>query len=165
MATEAAAVADLAEFERFYAQMLPVRRIGEAVVRRPGGDVTIVSALACVETSLAAAQELAEEGIEAEVLDLRSLRPLDSEAIAESAGRAGRPVVVEEAPPMGGSAAEVVAAAVELAWPVPARPVTMPDVPIPFGPVLEDAVIPSSRDVVDAVSSLVGEPARASYAP
>jgi pyruvate/2-oxoglutarate/acetoin dehydrogenase E1 component len=131
-----------------------VAEIGKAVRLREGGDVTIAAALAAVETALAAAEELEAEGIHADVLDLRSLRPLDVEAIAASAGRTGRLVVVEEGPPLGGYSAEVVAAAVENAGPLTARRVTMPDLPIPFSAALEDAVVPGPADVVAAVRAL-----------
>jgi pyruvate/2-oxoglutarate/acetoin dehydrogenase E1 component len=133
--------------------------IGRAAVRRQGGDVTIVAALAAVETALAAAEDLAGEGLEADVIDLRSLRPLDGEAIAESVARTGRLVVVEEGPPSGGYAAEVVAAAVELAGPLAARRVTMPDLPIPFSAPLEDEALPQPADVVRAVRELADEAA------
>lgn len=128
--------------------------IGKAAVRRQGSDVTIVAALAAVETALAAAEELAGAGIEAEVLDLRTLRPLDTAAIAESAARTGRIVVVEEGPPTGGYSSEVIAAAVELAGPVRARRVTMPDLPVPYSAPLEDAVIPKAADVVATAKAL-----------
>lgn len=132
-----------------------VAEIGKAAVRREGRDVTIAAALAAVETALAAAEELAGEGVAADVIDLRSLRPLDVETIAASAARTGRVVVVEEGPPTGGYAAEVVAAAIEEAGrPVAARRVTMPDLPIPFAGALEDAVVPSAADVVAAVGTL-----------
>jgi pyruvate/2-oxoglutarate/acetoin dehydrogenase E1 component len=131
-----------------------VAEIGKAALRREGGDVTIVAALAAVETALAAAEELAAEAVEADVLDLRSLRPLDVEAIAASAARTRRLVVVEEGPPLGGYSAEVVAAAVENAGPMAVRRVTMPDLPIPFAAALEDAVVPGPADVVAAVRAL-----------
>ena len=92
--------------------------IGRAAVRRSGSDVTLVGALATVEMCLAAAEELAPAGISAEVIDLRSLRPLDALTIAESVARTGRLVVAEEGPPLGGYAAEVVAVAVEMCGPV-----------------------------------------------
>jgi pyruvate/2-oxoglutarate/acetoin dehydrogenase E1 component len=136
-----------------------VTPIGRAAVRRRGGDVTLVAALAATETALTAAEELAGTGIEAEVLDLRTLRPLDSAAIAESAARTGRLVVVEEGPPTGGYAGEVISAAVELAGPLRARRVTMPDLPVPYSPPLEDSVIPSAAKVVAAARALLGEAA------
>ncbi len=136
-----------------------VERIGAAAVRRGGGDVTVAAALASLEHSLTAAELLAGEGIEAEVIDLRSLRPLDRATLAESAAKTGRLVVVEEGPPTGGYAAEVVAAVVEAAGPTPVRRVTMPDLPIPFAASLEDSVLPGPDRIAAAVRGLVGEPA------
>jgi pyruvate/2-oxoglutarate/acetoin dehydrogenase E1 component len=107
-----------------------------------------------VHVALAAADELAQEGIESEVIDLRSLRPLDAEAIAASAAKTGRLVVVEEGPPTGGYSGDVIATAVELAGPLAARRVTMPDLPIPFSPPLEDAAIPKPAAVVEAVKAV-----------
>src|SRR5205814_3354281 len=89
----------------------PVERIGRAAVLRQGDEVTLVAALAAVEKALEAAEILEEDGISAGVIDLRSLRPLDAGTIAESTARTGRLVVVEDAPPLGGYAAEVVAVA------------------------------------------------------
>jgi acetoin:2,6-dichlorophenolindophenol oxidoreductase subunit beta len=131
-------------------------RIGSAAVRRPGTDVTVCAALATVNTALTAADELAGDGIEAEVIDLRSLWPLDADAIAESAARTGRLVVVEEGPPSGGYAAEVVAVAVERVGPIVARRVTTPDLPIPFSAPLEDWALPRADAVAGAVRELVG---------
>jgi pyruvate/2-oxoglutarate/acetoin dehydrogenase E1 component len=136
----------------------PVERIGAARVVRPGRDVTIVAALAAVEKALAAAEALAADGIEAEVVDLRCLRPFDGETVAASSARTGRLVVVEDGPPLGGYAAEAVAAAAE-GGAVRARRVTAPDVPVPFSPPLEDAWLPSAEDVVAAARALVGEAA------
>lgn len=128
--------------------------IGKASVRRPGSDVTIVAAMAMVDVALAAAEELADEEVEAEVIDLRSLRPLDVETIAVSAAKTQRVLVVEEGPPTGGYAGDVVATAVEHAGPIAATRVTMPDLPIPFSPTLEDAAIPGVADVVEAAFRL-----------
>jgi pyruvate/2-oxoglutarate/acetoin dehydrogenase E1 component len=130
--------------------------IGRAAVRRTGTDLTIVAALAMVEPALEAAEALTGEGVSAEVIDLRSLRPLDSQAIGESVARTKRLVVVEEGPPQGGYAAEVVALAVECAGPVAARRVTMPDLPIPFAPSLEKAALPDAQRVAAAARALTG---------
>jgi pyruvate/2-oxoglutarate/acetoin dehydrogenase E1 component len=132
-----------------------VTEIGRAAIRRQGGDVTVVAALAAVEAVLAAADELADGGIEAEVIDRRTLRPLDTETVAASVARTERLVVVEEGPPCGGYAAEVVAAAVEGAGPISVRRVTMADLPIPFSPPLEDAALPSADAVARAARELV----------
>lgn len=129
--------------------------IGRAAVRRPGSDITIVAALAMVERALEAAETLARDGIEAEVIDLRSLRPLDADAIAESVIQSRRLVVVEEGPPQGGYAAEVVALAVEAAGPIAARRVTMPDLPMPFAPPLEKHARPDAEDLTTAARELL----------
>jgi pyruvate/2-oxoglutarate/acetoin dehydrogenase E1 component len=129
--------------------------IGRAALRRHGRDVTICAALAAVETALTAAQEIAADGIEAEVIDLRSLSPLDSDAIAESAARTRRLVVVEEGAPSSGYAAEVIASAVELAGPIAACRVTMPDLPIPFSAPLEDSALPDVAAVAHAARTLI----------
>jgi pyruvate/2-oxoglutarate/acetoin dehydrogenase E1 component len=132
----------------------PVERIGRAAVLRQGDDVTLVAALAAVEKAVEAAEILEEDGISAGVIDLRSLRPLDAAAIAESTARTGRLVVVEDAPPLGGYAAEVVAVAAE-AGPVRATRVTMPDLPIPASMRLEDAVLTSVEGIVRAACALL----------
>jgi pyruvate/2-oxoglutarate/acetoin dehydrogenase E1 component len=108
-----------------------------------------------VDVALEAAAELAREGVEADVIDLRTLRPLDGDTIVESVTRTGRLVVVEEGPPQGGYAAEVVALAVEGAGTAAVRRVTMPDLPIPFAPSLEKDALPGAADVAAAVRTLV----------
>jgi len=128
--------------------------IGKATVPRPGSDVTIVAAMAMVETALAAAAELAREGIDAEVVDLRTLRPLDAETLAASAAKTKRLVVVEEGPATGGYASDVIALCVEEAGPIRAKRVAMPDVPIPFSAPLEDWARPSVEKVVAAAKAL-----------
>ena len=132
----------------------PVEAIGRAAQLKQGDEVTIVAALAAVEKALAAAEILEEDGISAGVVDLRSLRPLDVETIAGCADRTGRLVVVEDGPPLGGYAAEVVAAAAE-AGPVRAIRVTTPDLPIPASMRLEDAVLTSVEEIVVAASTLL----------
>jgi pyruvate/2-oxoglutarate/acetoin dehydrogenase E1 component len=129
--------------------------IGKAAVARTGSDVTIAAALASVELALAAADDLARDGVEADVIDLRTLRPLDEETIATSAEKTGRLVVVEEGPPTGGYAADVIALAVEQAGPIRAKRVSMPDLPIPFSGPLEDWARPSTEKVVAAARSLL----------
>ncbi len=127
--------------------------LGRAAIRRSGSDVTIVAAMRAVEVALEAAETLAADGTSAEVIDLRTIRPLDAEAVVASTSKTGRLVVVEEGPPTGGYAAEVVALAVEHGA-VAARRVTMPDLPIPFSAPLEDAALPSAGSVVAAVGAL-----------
>ena len=125
--------------------------IGRAAVRRPGGDVTIAAALA---TDLAHAEELQPDGIEAEVIDLRTLSPLDAGTIVESVARRRALQDLEEGPPAGGYAAEVVATAVEGGRGVSVRRVTMPNLPIPFSGPLEDAAVPDAEAVSRAARSL-----------
>jgi pyruvate/2-oxoglutarate/acetoin dehydrogenase E1 component len=137
----------------------PVETIGRAAVRRAGDDVTLVAALAAVETALEAAELLTAEGVSAQVIDLRCLRPLDIESVAESVARTRRLVVVEEGPPLGGYSGEVISGVVEAVGPLTARRVSMPDRPLPFAGVLEDAVIPDAADVLAAVRQLVGSAA------
>jgi pyruvate/2-oxoglutarate/acetoin dehydrogenase E1 component len=132
----------------------PIERIGRAALLRSGGDVTIVAALAAVEKALAAAEILEEDGITADVIDLRSLRPLDAETITESAAGTRRLLVVEDGPPLGGYAAEVVAAAAEAA-PVRLARVTMPDLPLPASMRLEDSLLTSVEEIVRAADALV----------
>jgi pyruvate/2-oxoglutarate/acetoin dehydrogenase E1 component len=129
--------------------------IGKAAVPRTGSDVTIAAALASVDLALASADELARDGIDAEVIDLRTLRPIDEETIATSAAKTGRLVVVEEGPPTGGYASDVIALAVEQAGPIRGKRVSMPDLPIPFSGPLEDWARPSTEKVVAAARSLL----------
>ena len=130
--------------------------LGKAAVVRQGGSVTIVACGRMVDTSLAAAKTLASEGIEADVVDLRSLSPLDEDTILESLGKTGYLVVVDEAPPRCGMAADISSIAVDRGFDLlrgPIRRVTAPHSPVPFSPVLEDAYIPSPARVAAAVHS------------
>jgi pyruvate/2-oxoglutarate/acetoin dehydrogenase E1 component len=131
--------------------------IGEAEVKRPGEDVTIVAIGGMVRQALSAAEMLRQEGVEAEVIDPRSLRPMDWEAIIRSARKTGRLVVVDEARRTCSAASEIAATAYERCFEdlkAPARIVASPDVPIPFSPPLEAAVIPNAEKIVAAVHSL-----------
>ncbi|HVO25497.1 MAG TPA: alpha-ketoacid dehydrogenase subunit beta, partial [Candidatus Margulisiibacteriota bacterium] len=128
--------------------------IGRAVVRRPGRDVTLVAYSYYVGVALEAAQQLAGDGIEAEVLDLRSLVPMDSDAILASVRKTGRLVCVEEGTRTGGVGAEIAARVAEDAYEyldAPIRRVAAADVPIPFSPALEPLALPQSGDIVGAV--------------
>lgn len=128
--------------------------LGKARVRRAGGDVTIVSYAKMVHTCLAAAETLAGEGISAEVIDLRSLKPLDEETILASARKTGRVVVVHEASRLCGIGAEVAAIVSEHAFAALKAPivrVTGPDTPAPASFVLEQAFTPQAGTVGDAV--------------
>jgi pyruvate/2-oxoglutarate/acetoin dehydrogenase E1 component len=131
--------------------------IGCAERRRTGDDLTLVAYGAMVRVALAAADELALEGVEAEVLDLRSLKPLDENAILDAAARSGRVAVVHEAPRTLGVGAEVAALLAEKAifeLRAPVLRVTGLDVPYPYWS-LEDAYLPSAERVVAAARELM----------
>lgn len=128
--------------------------LGVADVKRRGRDVTILGISIGVLHALAAAEELAREGIEAEVVDPRTLVPLDEATIIASVARTGRLVVVDEAPSRGSAASEIAATVAEKAFRhlrAPVRRVARADVPVPFSPPLEAAVTPGVADVVRAV--------------
>jgi len=134
-----------------------VRLDGPAVVR-PGNAVTVVASLAMVSRACAAADALAEAGVEAEVMDLRILRPLNVGPIVESLARTGRLVLVEEQHRLGGWGAQVIADVLEQAPGVlkaPPKRVTLPDHPLPFSPFLEDAALPSAERIVEAVREIL----------
>ncbi len=131
---------------------------GAADVKRPGADVTIVAYLRMVPIALEAAETLAAEGIDAEVIDLRSLRPLDTATVAGSVMKTNRAVVVEEGWKSGGLGAEVTASIMADAFDsldAPVARVAGEEVPMPYNKTLEMAAIPDARRVVDAVHSIM----------
>lgn len=131
--------------------------LGKADIKKEGSDVTIVAWSWMVHKALAAAETLAQEGINAEVLDLRTLVPLDTESILKSVGKTGKLVIVHEAVKTGGFGGEIAAIVAEDGLDLldaPIKRVAMPFTPIPFSPVLENAVIPSEEQIVAAVKSL-----------
>ena len=133
--------------------------IGRAAVVREGSDVTVVALSRLVHESLAAADELAGEGIEVEVIDPRSLVPLDLEAIVASVSRTHRLVVAHEAVAHGGVGAEIAAQVQAAAFDeldAPIERVGAPFEPIPFSPPLEDDYLPGRADVVAAVHAVLG---------
>lgn len=135
-----------------------VTPLGVANVARPGEDVTIVATSTMVLVALAAAQELAGEGISVEVIDPRTLVPLDSATIVASVSRTGRAVVVDEGPRAYGAGAEIAATIAEEAFDfleAPVRRVAAPNVPVPFNPTLERATIPDVRAVVAATRDVL----------
>jgi len=138
--------------------------LGKAAVLREGTDVTLVSYAKTVGACLGAAEALAARGISAEVLDLRTLKPLDEKAILRSVRKTGRLVVVHEANRLCGIGAEVSAIASEHAFDAlkaPVRRVAGPDAPAASSWVLEQAAVPSADAVRDAVLAMVGERAAA----
>ncbi|HUW08880.1 MAG TPA: alpha-ketoacid dehydrogenase subunit beta [Anaerolineae bacterium] len=131
--------------------------IGKGAIRREGEDVTIVAKLLMVYRALAAADELAAQGIEAEVIDPRTLVPLDKELILASVRKTGRLVIAEEDNLTGGWAAEIAAIVADEAFvwlDAPIKRVSAPDVPPPFAPVLESEYVPDKKKIMDAVLSL-----------
>lgn len=132
--------------------------IGKGEIRKPGADVTIIGSLLMSHFGLQAAQALQEEGIDAEVIDLRSLWPLDRDLIFGSIRKTGRVVIVEEGSKQGGVGAEIAA---EIAESIPdsliapiAR-VAAPNTPVPFSPVLEKRYVPQPERIADAARALV----------
>jgi acetoin:2,6-dichlorophenolindophenol oxidoreductase subunit beta len=127
--------------------------LGRAAVVHEGGDVTLVSAMKGVSACLEAAALLAEEGVGAEVIDVRTIRPLDQETILASLAKTNRLVAVDEAPRTGGWGAEVLSLAAENelesiddAWRIAAV-----DTPIPYSPPLESAFLPSGESIAESV--------------
>jgi pyruvate dehydrogenase E1 component beta subunit len=131
--------------------------IGKARVVRSGSDVTIVSWSNGMTYSLKAAEELAKEGIEAEVIDLRTLRPMDSDTVVASVKKTGRAVTVEEGWQQNGVGAEIVARIMEHAFDyldAPVRRVSGKDVPMPYAANLEKLALPSVAEVVEAAKAV-----------
>jgi 2-oxoisovalerate dehydrogenase E1 component beta subunit len=131
--------------------------IGKAVVRREGRDLTILSYGAMAHTSLEAATQLAQEGIDAEVIDLRTLLPLDRETILASIKKTNRLLVVHEDTRTGGIAGEIAAVVCESAFgdlDGPIMRVTGLDTPVPYSPPLEERFLPNVEKVAAAVREL-----------
>ena len=134
--------------------------IGLADVKREGEDVTLIATSSMVYVALAAADALADDGVAAEVVDPRTLAPLDHETLLASARKTGRVIVVDEGHRSYGASAELAAAVAEGAFwhlDAPVRRVAAMDVPIPFSPVLEDETVPTPERVVEAALELVGK--------
>src|SRR5271155_1435857 len=131
--------------------------IGKAAVVREGSDVTIVAFSIMVGKALQAAEQLASEGINAEVIDLRTLRPLDTETIIESVKKTNRCVSVEEGWPAAGIGSEIAAQIMEHAFDYLDAPVVRvhgADVPLPYAANLEKLALPQTAQIVDAVKSV-----------
>ena len=132
--------------------------LGKSIVQRPGRDVTIVTYSKMLEISLKAAEQLAQAGIEAEIVDLRCLRPLDMEPVIESFKKTNRAVIVEEGWPSFGVGAEVSARIYEQAFDyvdAPIRRVAQKEVPLPYNRTLEQLAIPTVEDVIAAVKEVL----------
>jgi pyruvate dehydrogenase E1 component beta subunit len=135
-----------------------IAEIGKAAILRDGADVTIVATLLMVERALAAADELANLGIDAEVIDLRWLRPLDVDTVRRSVGKTGRIVIAEEQVHAAGWGATLISelTASGIDWTSVPRRVSLPDdLPIPYTPPLEDEIVPSVEKIAATARATV----------
>ncbi|HWG59795.1 MAG TPA: alpha-ketoacid dehydrogenase subunit beta [Candidatus Acidoferrales bacterium] len=131
--------------------------LGKAAVRREGSDLTILAYAAMAHTAIEAAEQLAKEGIEAEVIDLRTLLPLDREAILASVKKTNKLLIVHEDTKTGGIAGEIAAIVCEEAFEEldgPIERVTALDTPVPYAPPLEERFLPNTEKVVAAARKL-----------
>ncbi|MCX8044429.1 MAG: alpha-ketoacid dehydrogenase subunit beta [Desulfobacterota bacterium] len=138
--------------------------LGKALIKRHGSDVTIITYSRMTYECLEAARILAQQGIQAEVIDLRTLKPFDMELIAESLRKTRRAVIAHEACLTGGFGAEIAARIGEELFEhldAPVLRVAAKDVPIPFSPVLEKFVLPQAEDILNAVRTVMKYPSRA----
>ena len=132
--------------------------LGKAEIKREGKDVTVVATAMMVSRSLSAAEKLSADGISVEVVDPRTLSPLDEETILNSVRKTHRLVVVHEEVKFAGSGAEIAALVAEKAFDyldAPIQRVAAPFCPVPFSPVLEDEYIPSEAKIIAAVKKAV----------
>lgn len=131
--------------------------LGKADIKREGSDITIVAWSAMVHKALAAAEALAKEGISAEVLDPRTLSPLDKDSILNSVGKTGKLLIVHEANRTGGFGGEIAAIVADEGFDLlnaPIKRVTAPDTPVPFSPVLESSYLPNEAKIIKAVKEM-----------
>jgi pyruvate dehydrogenase E1 component beta subunit len=132
--------------------------IGKADVKRPGKDVTVVTWSKMLGVAMKAADQLAAAGIEVEIVDLRTLTPLDEETILTSVRKTGRLVVLHEATRTGGFAGEIAAVVMEKAFTslkAPLRRVTGPDIPVPASPPLEQFYVPNEAKLITAIHEIL----------
>lgn len=132
---------------------------GLADIKRPGTQVTIVATSSMVHVALAAAEKIAEEGISAEIIDVRTTVPLDNETLIESAKKTGRAIVVDEGYQRYGVTAEIASVIADGAFyylDAPVKRIGAMDVPVPFSPVLEDQTVPTPELVAKTAKTLCG---------
>lgn len=132
--------------------------LGVADVKREGEDATIISMGAMVPTALAAAEELSKEGVSVEVVDPRTLRPLDTETLVASVSKTGRCVIVHEANTFGGFGGEIAATLADLAFEklkAPIKRIGGLEAPVPVSPSLEGAAVPSQQEIIETVRALI----------
>ena len=137
--------------------------LGEAEVKRPGSDVTLVAWSHMTLKSLQAAEELATEGVDTEVIDLRTISPMDIGCVLDSVRRTGRLVIAQEAVKRGGVGSDIAAMVAEQAWDslrAPILRIAGKNTVIPFNLALEKAAVPQVADLVAGVRSVVESPAR-----
>jgi len=133
--------------------------IGKGAVKREGKDVTVVAIGLMVSKALTAAKALEKDGISVEVVDPRTLIPLDEETILNSVAKTHKVMVVDEGHLRGGAAAEIAALIADKGFDYldgPVKRLTAPDVPVPFSPPMEQFVVPNDAKIVAAVKELVG---------
>jgi pyruvate dehydrogenase E1 component beta subunit len=152
------------EHKKLYAEKGPVTEetytitLGQSEIKRRGSDITIVATHAMVQRSLLAAEEAANQGIEVEIVDPRTLTPLDKGAILDSVKKTGRLLVADEDTKTCGVAAEISAMVAEEAiyyLKSPVLRICSPDTPVPFSPPLEQAFIPDVKDLLPAIKELM----------
>lgn len=134
--------------------------LGKADIKRAGSDITIVAIGKQVQTALTAAEQLAKKGIEVEVVDPRTLSPLDEETILASVAKTNRLIVIDEANPRCSMATDIAAIVADKGFDTldaPIKRITAPHTPVPFSPVLEDLYLPSPQKVIEVVSELIGD--------
>ncbi|NBQ48859.1 MAG: alpha-ketoacid dehydrogenase subunit beta, partial [Sphingobacteriia bacterium] len=132
--------------------------IGKADIKRAGSDVTIVSFGKIIKTALAAAKELSARGIEAEIVDLRSVRPIDYDTVINSVKKTNRLVVVEEAWPLASISTEIAYKVQRDAFDyldAPVIRITTADTPLPYAPTLIEASLPNAERVIKAVEEVM----------
>ena len=132
--------------------------LGKADIKKEGSDITLISYSFMLQKTLAAAEELAAAGINAEVVDLRTLSPLDHETLAQSVQKTHKAVVIQEAYESAGMASLVIKSLMESSFDyldAPIKTVAAPDTVIPFSPPLEDAMLPDEAKIVQAAKEIV----------
>jgi len=133
--------------------------LGQCDVKKTGSDITIVAVSRTVTEALAAAMKLEEQGITADVIDPRTIQPLDLATILESVRKTGRLIIASDDVKCGGIGSEIAAQVVEEAFDsldAPILRVASPDMPIPFSPTLEQAYMPNAQKIIEAAKKLVG---------
>jgi pyruvate dehydrogenase E1 component beta subunit len=133
--------------------------LGQCDVKKTGNDVTIVAVSRTVIEALAAATKLEEQGITADVIDPRTIQPLDLTTILQSVKKTGRLIIASDDVKCGGIGSEIAARVVEEAFDTldaPILRVASPDMPIPFSPTLEQAYMPNAQKIIEAAKRLIG---------